>query len=226
MKKSNFLWGLLLIVLGLIFGLNALGLTDINIFFDGWWTLFIIIPCALGLFQDQDKTANIMGLIIGIALLLVCWDILDLGLIIKLLFPGALVFAGAALILRSIRTDRQAQHYIETNVPGPNAQEYCATFSGLDLQFHGQRFEGAKLTAVFGGIELDLNGAVIEQDLIIESTAIFGSIDITVPQDYRVRICSSSIFGGVSDEGNHPKEDGLFTVFVNGKCMFGGVSIR
>ena len=45
MKKfRNILWGLVLIILGLIFGGNALGITDINLFFDGWWTLFIIVP--------------------------------------------------------------------------------------------------------------------------------------------------------------------------------------
>ena len=226
MKKRTILLGLLLIALGLIFGLNALGITDINIFFDGWWTLFIIIPCALGLFDNQDKTANIIGLIIGIALLLMCWDILDLSLIMKLFFPSILVFAGVTMILKSLGTDRQARNFIETNSPNPNAQEYCATFSGLDLSFQGQHFEGAKLTAVFGGIDLDLTGAIIDRDIIIEATAIFGSIDMTVPQNYRVRICSNSIFGGVSDDGNHPREEGLITVFVNGKCMFGGVNIR
>ena len=38
---------------GVIFGLNALEITDINIFFDGWWTLFIIVPCFIGLFKDD-----------------------------------------------------------------------------------------------------------------------------------------------------------------------------
>ena len=45
MKKfGNILWGVVLIIVGVIFGLNAVGLTDINIFFHGWWTLFIIVP--------------------------------------------------------------------------------------------------------------------------------------------------------------------------------------
>lgn len=226
MKKRNILWGLLLITLGIVFGLNALGLTDIDIFFDGWWTLFIIIPCAIGLFQNQDKTANLIGLSIGIVLLLVCWDILELGMIFKLFFPAVLVFAGLSILLKGMHSDQQAQQYIETNPLDSSAQEYCATFSGLDLHFQGQCFAGARLTAVFGGIDLDLTGALMDRDIVIEATAIFGSIDITVPQNHRVRICSNSIFGGVSDEGNHPKEEGLVTVFVNGKCMFGGVNIR
>ena len=56
-KAENILWGIVLIILGLIIGGNTLGITNINIFFDGWWTLFIIVPCFIGLFKDSDKTA-------------------------------------------------------------------------------------------------------------------------------------------------------------------------
>ena len=59
MKKfGNVLWGIVLIIIGLIIGGNVLGITSINIFFDGWWTLFIIIPCFIGLFKDDEKTGN------------------------------------------------------------------------------------------------------------------------------------------------------------------------
>lgn len=78
MKKiRNTLWGIVLIVLGLIIGGNALGITNVNIFFYGWWTLFIIIPCFIGLFKEREKTGSIIGLIIGIVLLLCCQDILN-----------------------------------------------------------------------------------------------------------------------------------------------------
>ena len=52
-KVGNILWGIVLIIIGLIIGGNALGIVNINIFFDGWWTLFIIIPCFIGLFKDD-----------------------------------------------------------------------------------------------------------------------------------------------------------------------------
>ena len=75
---KNIFWGIILVVFGLIWGLNALDITHINIFFNGWWTLFIIIPCFIGLFNDKDKTGNIIGLLIGIALLLCCFVIYNL----------------------------------------------------------------------------------------------------------------------------------------------------
>ena len=73
MKKANsFFWGLALVAVGVFLGLNAFGITDINIFFDGWWTLFIIVPCTIGLFTDYDKTGNLIGILIGLVLLLCC----------------------------------------------------------------------------------------------------------------------------------------------------------
>ena len=97
MKKiSNLLWGLIFILLGVVFGLNALGITDINIFFDGWWTLFIIVPCFIGLFNDEDKSGNLIGLIIGACLLLGCLDVVEFEIIWKLMVPFILV-AGITL---------------------------------------------------------------------------------------------------------------------------------
>ena len=62
MKKfGNILWGIVLIVIGLIIGGNALGITNINIFFVFCWTLFIIIPCFIGLFKDNEKAGNLIG---------------------------------------------------------------------------------------------------------------------------------------------------------------------
>ena len=53
-KFKNVIWGLIFIVLGLIVGLNTLGIASINVFFDGWWTLFLIIPSFMGLFKDKE----------------------------------------------------------------------------------------------------------------------------------------------------------------------------
>ena len=52
---KNIIWGIVLVTIGIIFGLNELNITNINIFFDGWWTLFIIVPCIIGLFNDDEK---------------------------------------------------------------------------------------------------------------------------------------------------------------------------
>ena len=99
-KVSNLLWGVVLIVVGLIFGLNALEITNINIFFDGWWCLFIIVPCFIDLFKDDDKTGDVIGLVIGITLFLACQDFISFELIFKLVIPFIIVMFGVSLLVK------------------------------------------------------------------------------------------------------------------------------
>lgn len=227
MKKfGNMLWGLVLIVLGLIFGGNALGITDINLFFDGWWTLFIIIPSFIGIFKDVDKMPNVIGVIIGTALLLACQDIINFELIGKLWFPTILVCIGVSIIFKDLIGGKVNEQIKKLNENKTNQNEYCATFSGQDIKLDGEKFTGADMTAVFGGIECDLRKAIIESDVVINTSCIFGGIDIFVPENVKVKVKSSSIFGGVSDKKRHSENVDAHTVYVNATCLFGGVEIK
>ncbi|MGM9641137.1 MAG: LiaF transmembrane domain-containing protein [Faecousia sp.] len=100
-KSKTNLWGVILICVGLLLGLNAFGITSIELFFDGWWTLFIIVPCFMGLFSDHDKTGNLIGLCVGVFLLLCCRNILSFDTLWKLVFPAIVILIGAKLIFGS-----------------------------------------------------------------------------------------------------------------------------
>ena len=101
MKKfGNILWGIVLIVLGLIIALNALGITSINIFFDGWWTLIIIIPSFIGLFKNTNKMWSFIWLVVGIVLLLCSQGVLSFAIIGKLIFPFILIMIGISIIFK------------------------------------------------------------------------------------------------------------------------------
>ena len=98
-KYNNVLWGIILIIAGIVIGGKILGIFTFDLFFSGWWTLFIIIPCIIGIFNEKDKTAYILGLFVGIALLLWCQGIISLTIIFKLAFPVTLILLGVALIV-------------------------------------------------------------------------------------------------------------------------------
>ena len=107
---------------------------------------------------------------------------------------------------------------------GKKPKNCCAAFSGNNLNYDGEVFEGAELSAIFGGIKLDLRNAVIEKDCAIQATAIFGGIDIFVSNNVNVKVNSNSIFGGVSNKTKHCSD--VPTVYINGNCMFGGIDIK
>lgn len=105
-KTSNIIWGCVLILLGTILALNALGLTNINIFFDGWWTIFIIVPCVIALFKEKEKMPSIIGIIIGVSLLLACQEVIKFELIWKLCLPIIIIICGVKLVLTNVKEEK------------------------------------------------------------------------------------------------------------------------
>lgn len=222
---KNILWGIILVIIGVIIGLNTIGITDIDIFFDGWWTLVIIVPCFIGLFTNKDKTGNIIGLLVGVILLLGMQNIIDFNLIWKLLLPSIIVIIGLSLIFKNTFNSKINNEIKKLNNKNTKDNEYCATFSGQRIDFPNEEFKGATLNSVFGSITCDLRGAKIKEDVVINASSVFGGIDIIAPDDVNIKIKSNSIFGGVNNKKKN-NEDKKYTIYVNASCLFGGVDIK
>ena len=224
MKKStSILLGLALIAIGGIFALNSLGIMNINIFFTGWWTLFIIVPCVVGLFTEKSKFGNLIGIAFGVFLLLCARGILEFDMIWKLFLPVVVVCMGLKMVISGIFGKKKtAPATVEVSISGGGAN--TAVFSGSEINYAGQTFTGADLTAVFGGIDCDLRQAIIETDCRINVTAVFGGIDIYMPENVNVKTNITGIFGG-ADSGVPARPDSP-TVYIDGTCIFGGVDIK
>ena len=224
-NMKSILWGVVLVLLGVLVGTNSLGITNIDIFFDGWWSLFIIIPCFIGLFSNEDKTGNIIGLLVGVILLLGMQNIIDFNLIWKLLLPSIIVIIGLSLIFKNTFNSKINNEIKKLNNKNTKNNEYCATFSGQRIDFPNEEFKGATLNSVFGSITCDLREAKIKEDVVINASSVFGGIDIIVPDDVNIKIKSNSIFGGVNNKKKN-NEDKKYTIYVNASCLFGGVDIK
>lgn len=222
MKKLNrVIWGIVLAAVGVLFALNALEITKIDIFFDGWWTLFILIPSFVGLFTEREKTGNIIGILVGAFLLLCSRDILDFSMLWKLLLPAIIFLIGIKMVFSALFEKKP------DSLPAPPENGpviASAIFGGRDLNYNGQVFEGGNVTAIFGGVDCNLKNAIIEKDCFIRATAIFGGIDILVPANVNVVVSSVSIFGGISNETSAQPD--VPTIYIKGFCLFGGVDIK
>lgn len=225
MKKfSRVFWGLVLIAAGVALAFNAIGMTQINVFFDGWWTLLIIIPCFFGLFTARKKTLNLLGILLGVLLLLCCQGILTYVAFWKLLLPIAIVIIGMKLVFSGIFGMKTNKLLKQLKLEGKKPRYVCATFSGCNLRCDGEVFEGADLTAAFGNVKCDLRNAVITTDCAIQTTAVFGGIQIFLPDNINVKVCSDSVFGGISNKTKGDPD--APTIYISGGCLFGGVNIK
>ncbi len=226
-RASKWLWGGLLIALGVILGVNALGIAHIDIFFPGWWTLFIIVPCVVGLFDDDvEKGGDIIGIMIGVALLLGCQGVIRFDLLWKLLLPFILVCIGASIVFGDALKGKIIKEAKKLHGKG-DMKEYWATFSGQNVDFAKEKFEGCRLEAIFGGIKCDLRDAKIEEDVLVRACSVFGGITIYVPDDVNVKIASTAIFGGTSGRELTKETDGACkTIYIESTCIFGGVEVK
>jgi len=251
MKKSNGLWiGLLFIIVGFLYACSALDIMDFTIFFPGWWTLFIIIPCFYGLFKkDEDKTGPIIGLVIGICFLINAQNIslhidfwpMILALLcviigVKMIFPEKKRKKDPHINITidnedgdktvNINGSEFKSSYSQSTHGFVNAN---AIFGGKDIRVDNEVFTGADINVIFGGVDLNLRNAVITEDVYINVTAIFGGVDIQVPANVRVITDDCNVILGSVDVSNtfaNALDADAPRIIISGTCIFGGTEIR
>ena len=287
MKKNNsagIILGLIFLIIGGGYLAEVFGLIDnFTIFFDGWWTLFIIVPCFCGLFKpDGAKVGTLIGIAIGLFLLLMAQDVLSGEKLWALLIAAICVLIGVNLIFpkkagkitetgtsedRFDRAQESGMGRNDTVMPeyvtdaeiveepvyresndgfytsgesfgnsGPTCENVgdtdkivcSAVFSGRDIRVDNSRFNGADLSALFGGIDLNLKNAVIQRNVTVEVKAVFGGIDILMPSNVRVVVDVTPILGSVENGTRTPlgADENTPTVFIRGTCLFGGVEVK
>ena len=205
MKKiENTVIGLIFIIIGVIIGLNAFHITNIDLFFDGWWTLFIIVPCFFGLFTSQDKTGNIIGLIVGIYLLLYCQGLIDFQFAWKLVVPVIFVLIGLKMIFKDTFNKKKPHQNIYDN----------------------QLYTGGNYDVTFSGLILDLTKAYLNEETNITISTLFGGVDLYLPDDVNIQIQSSNFLGGVDLHKRENKIENTKVIYLNARCIFGGINIK
>ena len=98
--KKNYLFGTLIILIGFILLGNNLEVWNIDIFFKGWWTLFIIIPSIKGLLE-KEFVSSTLGLTIGILLLLSSNNIIEWEVVGKVFIPVAIILVGISFFFKT-----------------------------------------------------------------------------------------------------------------------------
>lgn len=114
-------------------------------------------------------------------------------------------------------------------VGGTPARRYGkAVFAGLVRRGDWVVPSDYQVKAVFGGAELDLRQAQLEtREVHIRVKAVFGGINIIVPDDIRVDVDGDGVFGGFADEASGRQPTGPAPVVrVSGKAVFGGVNVQ
>jgi len=210
-------FGGLILAVGIILLLDNAGSLDAGDVFSTWWPVVVILAGAFMFFANPAHWAVPLIIVVaGAGLLLSTLDVADIG---AFLWPGLLVVVGLLVIFgRRPKWEHGATGQIVSNF---------TVFSGSQLVSRSESFEGGNLTALFGGIELDLRDAQLASPNSLDVFAAFGAVEITVPHGWQVVIKGLPLFGGFE---NATAKDDISpdspTLILNGTALFGGIEVK
>lgn len=95
-QKNKNIVGILLLAFGAVFLLQRLNVFPATIFFQGWWTLFLIVPAILSMSKQGVTAGNAVLLVIGVFFFIDAqgWNLQGY------LMPAILIALGIGLLLK------------------------------------------------------------------------------------------------------------------------------
>ncbi len=223
-KNNQTNWvGITLIIIGFFFILDTFNIMEFGGIISDWWPAIFIIIGLIKL-QGQDRGAGLVFVLIGALLLLTIHDIVEWNSIWRL-WPLILIFIGLSMIFKGRRTKWKLSNETTT---GDEYIHSNAVFGGSEHTVTSQNFKGGETMALFGGVELDMRQAKISADgCKIHATALFGGVEIIVPEDWNVIITGTPIFGGIDSKSRRRSDvNSSQDVHIHCTVAFGGVEIK
>ena len=223
-KFTAVVFGIALVALGVVLSGNTLGWWSADLFFEGWWTLFLIVPALVSIVDQGPNVGNLVLLGIGVLLLADAQRLLGTTSVWSLLLPVVIIIVGATLLWKAFVGPR-----LPTDAEGRAihpGNRLSAIFTGSTAVYTGLPFSGAVTLAMFGGLDVDLRGAVIAEDVLIDATTLFGGTDIIVSPGTKVQLTSTNIFGGSESNAPAPPPGAPGpVVHVRSTALFGGLDV-
>lgn len=208
-----FTWPMLLIVIGLISGARHSYKSG------GWWIL-----CLVGLVFLFKDSIN------GLAISNIVWPII-------------LIFFGLIIMLKprracNMKNNRyrgfkncgcDSAYNYDRNDTNEDIVESTTIFGGVKKNIISKNFKGGEIVCVFGGTEINLINADIEEKAILDITQIFGGTQLIIPSNWNVKSEMTAILGGIEDKRDiniSSIESNKKTLIIRGTSIFAGIDIK
>jgi hypothetical protein len=213
--------GVAILLAGIVFTLDNLGVLDADEFIDYWPLILVVVGLAKLTAVRHTGGWISAGLWILIG---AWWTLFNLGTVefhpIHF-WPIFLIVAGFFLVQRALRPNRGGAEASTDRLSG------FAVLGGSSRRTASQSFQGGDFTAVMGGCEVDLREArIANPPAIIDVFAFWGGVEIRVPKDWVVDAQVTAILGGFEDRTGQGPTDETQKLVVRGLAMMGGVDIR
>ena len=218
--------GVILVLVGLALVMRNTGIfphfIDHVIF--SWPMLLVAIGLVITLSSGGGKTGGVILMAVGAFFLIpiIFRETFD----INMFWPSIFIVIGLIFIFARRKSWRpsSAIHVGDDFIDNVNI------FGGGERQIISENFRGGKITAIFGGSEIDLTQAKLAPGVSeLEIACVFGGTTIIVPDDWNVKIEVVPVLGGFGDSRklHHGRTiDMSKQLIIKGAIVFGGGEIK
>ena len=230
-KMVGFFFGIcFLVAAGLAFVTYVL---EIDVFAQvkNWWPALLIFVGFLFLFKRGSRMFGLWVMLFFGLWLCNNMDLIQVNtwqsaVIVTLICVGLSIIGGVfGLKSHYVPTIHNHRRDSYSSTASPGFLDASAVFGERNVNFNGQEFSGANVSAVFGSVTLDLRQATVPADCSIEIDTVFGGVEILIPPGVKIAVNGTPIFGGVENNAPVPVESAV-TITINANAVFGGIEIK
>jgi predicted membrane protein len=227
LQNNRTIIGVILVLLGIFLVMRNSGFfpSFIEHIIFSWPMLLVTIGLVITLGSSGGKTSGIIVMAVGAFFLIphIFRETFD----VNMFWPSIFIIIGIVFIF----SKRKGWNTVPT-VPqtGDDYIDYVHIFSGGERQIVSDNFRGGKVTAVFGGSEIDLTKAKLATGVSeLELACVFGGTTIIVPDEWNVKIEVVPVLGGFGDSRKlNPGRtiDTTRQLVIKGAVVFGGGEVK
>jgi hypothetical protein len=226
-SSGRLIFGLIAITLGVLWTLDNLGFVDSSEFLRWWPTVVIAIGLAK-LFGIGTRQHRIWGATFSVAGALLLTGSLGLSRVtVGTLWPVLMIVLGIQLLSRGLQA---RSPFAVSDGPGGDPTASVNTFafwSGIDRKPSSQAFRGGDVSAVMGGVRMDLRGAKpVPEGAVLDLFVWWGGVDLRIPETMRVVNETNVVMGGIEDKTKTPPADARDVLILRGLVIMGGVELK
>lgn len=225
--------GIIFVIVGGGLLLDAFNILEFWPLVSTWW------PSALMIIA-LTKLATRSGSLLGNGILFAVGALLQLGRLEIIdgfwhaFWPIVLILIGVSML---VSRKKNSQPYGTTNTTYgegeglPYEQDRLTTnaiFGASETRVTSRNFQGGEISAVFGGLEIDLRSAEIQGNLaVLKAMSVFGGIELKVPPHWTILVKGTPILGGIEDKTNRFRDPNVIgpTLVLDATVVFGGIEI-
>lgn len=225
--QQRILLGAFILIIGVLSLVDNLNIFNTRSLLQFWPTVFIVLG-ALKIVQAKNNSGYLIGgtlITAGIVMTLNRLGFISFNM--RDFWPVFLIIGGLLIIFKDrIKNTREMTDSNVLSSSGSDSKiDVVAVMSGNQGKISSPDFRGGEITAIMGGVELDLRAASIETEAVLNVFAVWGGIVLKVPNDWTIINNGIAIMGGIDDKSVPAMSSGK-RLIITGYAIMGGVEIK